>query len=105
MKTLQLESVSIETVDNSEKVKEVILKQWNEFYSKEALAEDVELGFIFGKYAENEHYQREWIMGLINEVELELNPVVVEEPVIEEVKEEVVSPVKEEPVEEPLKEL
>ena len=70
MKTLEVVQ-AVETVDNSAKVKETIVQNWESFYTKEDLIDDIEQGYIFGKYASNEHYQRQWIASLIDQVETE----------------------------------
>jgi len=83
MKTLEVVQ-AVETVDNSAKVKETIVQNWESFYTKEDLIDDIEQGYIFGKYASNEHYQRQWIASLVDEVEVELAPdyvAPVEEPI------------------------
>lgn len=69
-----------------ETLKAVINKEWDSFYSADELANDIEKGFIFGKYAANKHYLKEFIHSLINEVELEKNPPpIVEELPLEEI--------------------
>lgn len=55
-------------------IKGVINTEWDTFYTAEELAAHIEDGYIFGTYADNEHYQRDFIMGLIKEVDLEKNP-------------------------------
>jgi hypothetical protein len=66
------------------RVKAIINQQWETFYTAEELAEDIEQGFIFGKYSNNEHYSKAWIMELIIEVENEKNPPITEDVIPEE---------------------
>lgn len=82
------EAVEVITPEEITLLKETINLQWDEFYTPSELANDIEQGFIFGKYASNKHYTRDYILSLIAEIELEKNPPIVEEPVIEVVIEE-----------------
>ena len=66
------------------RVKEVINQQWDTFYTAEELAEDIEQGFIFGKYSNNEHYSKDWILSLIQEVEVEKNTPITEDVIPED---------------------
>ena len=68
---------SQEDIDN---LKNAINLNWNEFYTAEELAQDIEQGFIFGKYARNKHYTNTYILELINEIDVEKNPPPVVEP-------------------------
>jgi len=65
-------------------IKAIINTEWDTFYTAEELAIYIEEGYIFGELGENEHYQRDFIMDLIKEVDLEKNPPapIVEEPVV-----------------------
>lgn len=78
------EPIVITTDEKRAEIKALVILNWDEFYTKEELTEDVELGYIFGKYASNQHFSKEWIMDIINEVELEKNPPI-EEVVVEDV--------------------
>jgi len=64
-------------------IKLAIEQHWNDFYTATELANYVDLGYIFGLFGYNEHYMIDDIMMLIQEVQLEKNPPVIE-PVIEE---------------------
>ena len=77
--TVITEPVVLTTDGKKEELKNAIRFLWDEFYTKEELEQDIELGYIFGKYASNQHFQREWIMELIDEIELEKAPVPVTE--------------------------
>lgn len=57
-----------------QEIKDLMLKLWDSFEDKNALAKDIEIGYIFGKYSNNEHFQIDELISLIKEVELELNP-------------------------------
>jgi hypothetical protein len=75
MKTIEQ---SIDNQMSEEKKIEIIADingMWDEYYTKGELAEAIENGYIFGPMGENEHYKRDEIMALINEVELEKTPV------------------------------
>ena len=54
-----------------EKVKEDMKKhieeEWDNYDTKESLATAIMEGYIFGKYAKNEHYQLEDIRKLVDE--------------------------------------
>ena len=63
-------------------IKNILDSRFNE--SKQELCNDVMLGFIFGTYANNEHYSIDEIINIYNELYLEKNPL----PVVEEVVEE-----------------
>lgn len=75
-----VEPISQEEIDD---LKTVINLQWDEFYTADELATDIEKGFIFGKYATNKHYLKEFIHSLIEEVAIEKNTPPAEE-IIEE---------------------
>lgn len=62
----------------------IINLEWETYYTAEELAASIENGYIFGPYGISEHYQRDFIMDLIKEVDLEKNPPapIVEEPVV-----------------------
>ena len=70
MKTKKIVQEEIVVLDIPSKIKEVIITQWDKFETKDALANHIEEGFIFGLYANNEHYQKSLIIDLINEVEI-----------------------------------
>lgn len=55
-------------------IKEVLLAEWDNFQYKNELAAMVVNGFIFGKYAENEHYSIDEVYAIVQEIELEKNP-------------------------------
>jgi len=68
-------------MDESKKleIKNIIDSRWEE--DKVELCKDIELGYIFGKYAHNEHYSIDEIVNIWDEIYLEKNPL----PIIEEV--------------------
>lgn len=83
MKTLPQEQIQEVTPISEEKIAEIkaiINTEWDTFYTELELAEHIEEGYIFGTYAYNEHYQRDLIIGLIKEVDLEKNPPAPVEP-------------------------
>lgn len=53
-------------------IKQLILDRWEE--EKYSLCKDIEQGYIFGKYANNEHYLLSEIISIYDEVYLEKNP-------------------------------
>ena len=55
-------------------IKEVINDHWDDFYTKAELARDVCNGYIFGKYATQEHFNIDEIEKYVDEVDLEKNP-------------------------------
>ena len=78
-------------------LKAEINNHWDDFYTASELANDIEQGFIFGPYARNKHYTNTYILGLINEIELEKNPPTVEKiPLVNEefplIDEEIITP-------------
>lgn len=66
-------------------IKQLVNKIREEREDKILMAKHIEEWYIFWEYWDNEHYMISEIVDIINEVELEKNPLpVVEEPVIEE---------------------
>ena len=55
-------------------IKEIMLKEWDNYQDKHELASMVEEGFIFGKYGTSEHYNIDEIVAIVDEIELEKNP-------------------------------
>lgn len=96
-----VEVKEVVVVDNSEKIKAAIRKEWDLWYTAEEIAECIEHGFIFGIYGQNEHYQKEYILNLISQVEAEFAPVI-EEVIPEFVPEEKVPEIVLESIPEPL---
>lgn len=95
MKTLQTTPTPTIDILTEEKKVEIIATinaNWDEFYTASELAHFIEQGYIFGPLGESEHFKIDDIMALINEVELEKNPL----PIIEETP--VVEPIVEEPI-------
>ena len=86
MKKIQENIQEVTPISESKiiEIKGHINTYFDDFYTELELAEHIEEGYIFGTYANNEHYQRDFIMGLIKEVDLEKNPPapIVEEPVV-----------------------
>lgn len=69
------------TDEKKSQIKEIILKDWENYQGEvngenglAVLAKDIMNGFIFGKYANDEHYNVDAIVAIIKEVELEKNP-------------------------------
>lgn len=61
---------------------------WDVFETKAELAKFIEEGFIFGTFAKNLHFKIDDIMKLIDEVDLEKNPLPIPEPIPEPIIEE-----------------
>lgn len=77
-----IEQAPVDHTVSEDKIIEILAhinREWDTFYTAEELAIYIEEGYIFGTLGENEHYQRDFIMDLIKEVDLEKNPPVVEE--------------------------
>ena len=55
-------------------IKGIMLTEWDNYTSKIDLCRMIEEGFIFGKYANNEHFLLEELMIIADEIELEKNP-------------------------------
>ena len=79
------------TEEKRQEIKNLIDSRFEE--DKNALCRDIEQGYIFGTYADNEHYNIDEIVDIWNELYLEKNPIpepdLVDE-VIEEETEEVI---------------
>lgn len=60
-------------------IKNLTISLWEDYTEKSELAKHIESGYIFGEYADNEHYKIDDIVGIIAEVELEKNPIVEEQ--------------------------
>jgi len=67
-------------------IKSLIESRFEE--DKTTLCRDIEQGYIFGTYADNEHYNIDDIVSIWNEVYLEKNPIPEPEPVDEVIEEE-----------------
>ena len=74
------------TGEKRQEIKNLIDSRFEE--EKTTLCRDIEQGYIFGTYADNEHYNIDEIVDIWNEVYLEKNPIPEPEPVEEEVIEE-----------------
>ena len=82
------------TGEKRQEIKNLIDSRFEE--DKTTLCRDIEQGYIFGTYADNEHYNIDLssifldyeIVDIWNEVYLEKNPIPEPEPVQEEVIEE-----------------
>ena len=66
------------TEDKKAEIKKNISTHWDDFYTADELATYIENGYIFGTFAEDEHFLHGDILQLISEVELEKNPPSVE---------------------------
>jgi hypothetical protein len=60
------------TEEKRQEIKNLIDSRFEE--DKTTLCRDIEQGYIFGTYAENEHYNIDEIVAIYNEVESEQNP-------------------------------
>lgn len=67
-----------------QEIKDLIISLWDSYEDKTELAKHIENGYIFGEYANNEHYMIDSLTAIIAEVYLEKNPPPVVEPIIEE---------------------
>jgi hypothetical protein len=79
MKTqIQKEEVKIDITPESKTVEILawINGNWDNFDSKEEMCKYLEDAYIFGPLGESEHRLPEVYMSLINEVELEKNPII-----------------------------
>jgi len=57
-------------------IKAILLGEWDNFQDKVELAKIMaDDWLIYGKYSNNEHYLWTEIHGIIEEIELELNPI------------------------------
>lgn len=76
MKTIPEQTQEVILISEAKiaEIKAIINTEWDTFYTEEQLARHIEQGYIFGIYSNNEHYQIDFIMGLIKEVYLEKNP-------------------------------
>jgi hypothetical protein len=63
-------------------IKAVVVTEFDNYPTKIDLGREIESGFIFGKYANNEHYSITELLDIILEVEQEKNPPIVIEEVI-----------------------
>lgn len=83
MKTIEIiqHEEDILTEDKKVELIATINANWDEFYTKEELARFIEAGYIFGPLGENEHFKIDDIIALINEVDLEKNPLPEPEPI------------------------
>lgn len=91
MKTLETQTPAAQEI-SAEKIAELKLKiseKWDDFYTKIELCTNIEMGYIFGPYAQSEHYSKDFLMGLIDAVDLEKNP----PPVVEQTFEEAMNDV------------
>ena len=68
---------------NREQRLALINQHCDDFYTSQELASYLDNGFIFGEFGDNEHYLTNEFMDLINIVELEKNPPVQEEVIVE----------------------
>jgi len=74
------------TEEKRQEIKNLIDSRFEE--DKTTLCRDIEQGYIFGTYADNEHYNIDEIVDIWNELYLEKNPIPEPDPVEEEVIEE-----------------
>ena len=59
------------TEEKRKEIKEVLLKEWDSADNRHALANSVMEGYIFGKYAQSEHYPIELFNEIIAEIDAE----------------------------------
>jgi len=55
-------------------IKEIMLAEWDNYPNKTELCKMIEEGFVFGKYAQNEHFNIDELVAIADEIELEKNP-------------------------------
>lgn len=71
-----------------QEIKDLIISLWDSYEDKAEMAKHIENGYIFGEYANNEHYKIDDLTAIIAEVYLEKNPLpVVEEVIVEPIVE------------------
>lgn len=70
------------TEEKRQEIKNLIDSRFEE--DKTTLCRDIEQGYIFGTYAENEHYNIDEIVSIWNELYLEKNPIPEPDPIEEE---------------------
>jgi len=89
-----VEYTNLLTDEKKVEIRENISKHWDDFYTADELATYIENGYIFGTFANDEHFLHSDILQLVSEVEAEKNPpiVVPEEPVVP-LEEPVVEPI------------
>ena len=105
--TIQETPVAISEAKIAE-IKLAINAKWDAANTKEELAETIRMDYIFGKgntefkylkgklTSTNEHYSKDFIKQLVDEVYLEKNPLPIVEPIAEPVIDPITIPVVEE---------
>jgi len=68
----------METIKREE-IKQHIIEQWNLFKYKQELAANIKIKYVDGTYATQEHYNIDEIWEIVQEVENEKNPPLVQE--------------------------
>jgi hypothetical protein len=76
----------ISTMSEAKKIEILafINAEWNDFDTKVEMGKEIEHSYIFGPLGQNQHFNIDDIMSLINEVDLQKNPPIIEEVVVEE---------------------
>ena len=69
--------------EKRQEIKNNIILMYNEFYTLDELIENIEMGYIFGKYGKSEHYSKDLIKELITEYETGIIPEPIPEPITE----------------------
>ena len=64
------------TDEKRNEIKDILLKEWDNYTDKTKIINMVIDGYIFGKYAHSEHYLIEDIMPIVQEIEKEKTPVI-----------------------------
>jgi len=83
MEELKTVSTPLEVTEAKRKeIKDILLAEWDIATDRLILANEVMKGYIFGKYAANEHYPIDLFTSIIAEIDAEKSP---KEEVIEEV--------------------
>jgi hypothetical protein len=80
MKTIDKTTVEVVEITPAkiEEIKLHINTEWNTFYTSSELTQCIMSRYIFGPYGISEHYSSDFISNLVNEVAIELTPIVEE---------------------------
>lgn len=70
-------------ISEKNKIKNLVISLWDNYKNKEDITKEIESGYIFGEYANNKHYRADDIFSIVKEVDLEKNPLILEEQIPE----------------------
>lgn len=62
------------TEEKRKEIKEILIKEWDNYSDRPTLANAVMEGYIFGKYAQSEHYPIDLFTQIIAEIDAEKTP-------------------------------